>query len=56
MKIGLPKEYLAMLAEPAFARVFDAARSVLESLGHTLVEVSLPHTAAAVPTWTRTTT
>ena len=51
MKIGLPREYLAMLTEPAFARVFDAARSVFESLGHTLVEVSLPHTAAAVPTY-----
>ena len=51
MKIGLPTEYLAMLTDPAFARVFDEARRVLESLGHTLVEVSLPHTAAAVPTY-----
>ncbi len=51
MKIGLPKEYLAMLTDPAFAAVFDAARRTFESLGHTLVEVSLPHTAAAIPTY-----
>ena len=51
LRIGLPAEYLAMLTEPALARVFDEARRVLESLGHTLVEVSLPHTAAAVSTY-----
>jgi aspartyl-tRNA(Asn)/glutamyl-tRNA(Gln) amidotransferase subunit A len=51
MRIGVPKEYLAMLTEPTFARIFDDARRVFESLGHTLVEVSLPHTAAAVPTY-----
>ena len=40
-----------MLTDPALARIFDEARRVFESLGHTLVEVSLPHTAAAVPTY-----
>ncbi len=51
LRIGLPSEYLAMLTDPALARVFDEARRVLESLGHTLIEVSLPHTAAAVSTY-----
>ena len=49
-RLGMPKEYLANL-DPEFARVFDAARRELEALGHTCVEVSLPHTAAAVPTY-----
>ncbi len=51
MKIGLPSEYLAMLTDPALARLFDETRRVFESLGHTMVEVSLPHTAAAIPTY-----
>ncbi len=51
LRIGLPKEYLQMLTDPALARVFDDARRQFESLGHTLVEVSLPHTAAAVATY-----
>jgi len=51
LRIGLPKEYLSMLTDPALARVFEEARRVFESLGHTLVEVSLPHTAAAVATY-----
>jgi aspartyl-tRNA(Asn)/glutamyl-tRNA(Gln) amidotransferase subunit A len=40
-----------MLTEPALARLLDDARRVFESLGHTFVEVSLPHTAAAIPTY-----
>ena len=40
-----------MLTDPALARVFDEARREFESLGHSLVEVSLPHTAAAVATY-----
>jgi aspartyl-tRNA(Asn)/glutamyl-tRNA(Gln) amidotransferase subunit A len=51
LRIGLPREYLAMLTEPALARLLDDARRVFESLGHTFIEVSLPHTAAAVPTY-----
>ena len=47
----MPREYLATLTDAEFARVFDVARRELESLGHTCVEVSLPHTAAAVPTY-----
>ncbi len=51
LRIGLPEEYLEMLTDPALARVFEEARRVFESLGHTLVQVSLPHTAAAVATY-----
>jgi aspartyl-tRNA(Asn)/glutamyl-tRNA(Gln) amidotransferase subunit A len=51
LRIGLPEEYLEMLTDPALARVFEEARRVFESLGHTLVRVSLPHTAAAVATY-----
>ncbi len=51
LRLGLPREYLAALTDAEFAEVFDAARRELEALGHTCVEVSLPHTAAAVPTY-----
>ena len=51
LRIGLPKEYLAMLTDPALARVFDEARRKLEALGHSMVEISLPHTRAAVATY-----
>ena len=49
--IGVPSEYFAALSEPALAELFDAARRVFEQAGHRFVEVSLPHTAAAVPTY-----
>ncbi len=51
LRIGLPKEYLEMLTDSALARVFDEARRVFEAAGHALVEVSLPHTTAAVSTY-----
>jgi aspartyl-tRNA(Asn)/glutamyl-tRNA(Gln) amidotransferase subunit A len=51
LRIGLPKEYLAMLTDPALARVFDEARRKFEALGHSMVEISLPHTRAAVATY-----
>ncbi len=51
LRIGLPKEYLAMLTDPALARVFEEARRKFEGLGHSMVEISLPHTRAAVATY-----
>ncbi len=51
LRIGLPKEYLAMLTDPALARVFDEARRKFEALGHSMVDISLPHTKAAVATY-----
>ena len=47
MKIGLPQEYLV----DHTGTELDTVRSVLESQGHTCVDISLPHTAAAVPTY-----
>jgi aspartyl-tRNA(Asn)/glutamyl-tRNA(Gln) amidotransferase subunit A len=51
LTIGLPREYFAALADPELALAYDAARRALENLGHRFVDVSLPHTAAAVPTY-----
>jgi aspartyl-tRNA(Asn)/glutamyl-tRNA(Gln) amidotransferase subunit A len=51
LTIGLPREYFAALTDPDFANVYETARRVLEELGHRCVDVSLPHTAAAVPTY-----
>jgi len=51
LTIGLPKEYFGVIADTPFARVYDEARRTLEALGHRFVEVSLPHTTFAVPTY-----
>ena len=50
MTIGLPSEYFDGL-DPAIERLFEAARSELENLGHRFVDISLQHTAAAVPVY-----
>lgn len=49
MRIGMPKEYFEIdgLQEPV-RRSIEAVRKTLESLGATVVEVSLPHTAYAM--------
>ncbi len=49
LTIGLPKEYFDGLGVPAAA--VDAARRALESAGFRFREVSLPHTAAAIPAY-----
>ena len=51
LTIGLPKEYFGVLSDTPFASVYDEARRTLEALGHRCVEVSLPHTTFAVPTY-----
>jgi aspartyl-tRNA(Asn)/glutamyl-tRNA(Gln) amidotransferase subunit A len=51
LTIGLPREYFAALRDPDLAAIYAEARRVLETLGHRIVDVSLPHTAAAVPTY-----
>jgi len=51
LTIGLPREYFAALADPELGLAYDAARRVLEKLGHRFVDVSLPHTSSAVPTY-----
>jgi aspartyl-tRNA(Asn)/glutamyl-tRNA(Gln) amidotransferase subunit A len=49
--IGVPREYFPADLDPAVATLCTAALSRLESLGATLREVSLPHTAHAIPTY-----
>jgi len=49
LTVGLPAEYFADLGVPAAA--IDAARRELEAAGFSFKEVSLPHTAAAIPAY-----
>lgn len=50
LKIGLPREYFNDL-DPAAAQLLADAKAVLEAQGHTLIDVSLPHTKFAVPAY-----
>lgn len=51
VRIGLPKEYFVQGIDPSVQTAMDAAIKQLESLGSTIVEVSLPHTEYAVATY-----
>ncbi|MDP3985523.1 MAG: Asp-tRNA(Asn)/Glu-tRNA(Gln) amidotransferase subunit GatA [bacterium] len=51
MRIGVPKEYFIEGMDPSFEAVIREAMKKLEELGATLVEVSLPHTRYALPTY-----
>ena len=48
LTIGLPREYFS---DNSSLTSIDTARTVLQKLGHNLVEVSLPHTQAAIPVY-----
>lgn len=48
MKLGLPKEYFAEGVDPEIKESIMAAAKVYESLGATIVDVSLPYTKYAV--------
>ena len=48
LTIGLPTEYFHDLTDVAH---LDHVRTTLEGQGHTCVDVSLPHTDAAIPTY-----
>jgi aspartyl-tRNA(Asn)/glutamyl-tRNA(Gln) amidotransferase subunit A len=48
LRIGLPREYVVEGMDPHVVASVQAAAKTLESLGATLVEVSLPHTSAAL--------
>lgn len=48
LTIGLPKEYYDDLSHNA---AIEAVHSVLKQQGHRLVDISLPHTHAAIPTY-----
>ena len=49
LKIGLPKEYFASVGESGAA--LEATKDSLEKLGHSFVEVELPHTDYAIPAY-----
>ena len=50
LRIGLPVESFQGLRSDAGA-IMDATRQVLEKQGHSVREVSLPHTAVAIPAY-----
>jgi len=50
LTIGLPKEYFQNL-DGALAKLLDAARELLEAQGHKIVDVELPNTRFAIPTY-----
>jgi aspartyl-tRNA(Asn)/glutamyl-tRNA(Gln) amidotransferase subunit A len=48
LKIGVPKEYLSDDLAPDIKAGFEKARARFKSLGHEIVEISLPHTNLAL--------
>ena len=51
LKIGIPKEYFTPALDPEIANRVHTATAVLESLGATVEEISLPHTEYAIATY-----
>lgn len=51
LRVGVPREYFIEGMQPGVERVVRDAIRVLESLGATTQEVSLPHTDYALPTY-----
>ncbi|MCC7493385.1 MAG: Asp-tRNA(Asn)/Glu-tRNA(Gln) amidotransferase subunit GatA [Fimbriimonadaceae bacterium] len=51
LKLGVPREYFIDGMEPAVEQSIRAAVAQLEGLGATAVEISLPHTSYALPTY-----
>jgi aspartyl-tRNA(Asn)/glutamyl-tRNA(Gln) amidotransferase subunit A len=51
LKIGLPKEYFGEGLAPEVAKAIDAAIEEYKKLGAEVVEISLPNTNLAVPTY-----
>ena len=51
LKIGLPKEYFGEGLDARVAKVVEAAIDELKKLGAEVVEISLPNTDLAVPTY-----
>jgi len=50
-KIGIPAEYDVDGMDPAVKSAVDDTAAKLETLGHTLVPIELPHTPYAIPTY-----
>ncbi len=51
MKVGLPKEYFIEGMNPEVEKAVREAAKVYESLGATIVDVSMPHTKYAIATY-----
>lgn len=51
LKVGLPKEYFIEGLNPEIKKIVDNSVNALKELGAEIVEVSLPHTKYAVPTY-----
>jgi len=51
LNIGLPREYFGDGLDPAVARAVEEAVEVYRRLGANVVEISLPNSALAVPTY-----
>ncbi|MCB0345451.1 MAG: Asp-tRNA(Asn)/Glu-tRNA(Gln) amidotransferase subunit GatA [Bdellovibrionales bacterium] len=51
LRVGVPKEYFIDGMDPAVEDSVRKSLGVLEKLGATLVDVSLPHTELAIPTY-----
>ncbi len=51
LKIGLPKEYFGEGLSPEMAKTINAAVDVYKKMGAEVVEISLPNTHLAVPTY-----
>jgi len=51
LRIGVPEEYFVEGVEPQVAEVVRAAIDLIADLGAEMVEVSLPHTEYALPTY-----
>lgn len=51
LRVGIPREYLAVGVEPGVRARFDETVARIEELGGHCVEVSLPHTEYALPAY-----
>ena len=51
LRVGVPTEYLAAGIEPGVRARFDETLALIEELGGTCVEISLPHTEYALPAY-----
>lgn len=51
LRIGLPREYFGEGLDPAVAASIESAIEVYKGLGARIVEITLPNTALAVPTY-----
>jgi aspartyl-tRNA(Asn)/glutamyl-tRNA(Gln) amidotransferase subunit A len=51
LRVGLPREYIPVDLDPGVAAALERTKAALRELGAELVDVSLPHSAFAVPTY-----